>query len=308
MAEEATKKRRRLVLVGDYYDDVKPSVGSMQIRELGENRGDVDVFHSQDLSFSVEGDEMTCYLPDNTYFKASAADKPLWAMDRNNSPRVTYMLERMGVRCFPSSETVRISTDKALAQALMCGTVPALDSVLFFGRKATEADVLSRSGGRYPYVMKTASGHGGTGVRMVNGPSEREELLENQDAPLRHLTQAATERGDDLRVYIIGDEIVGAVLRRVSDGQWQANYAYEPDYLNYELSEDERTMLLAGANLFPEDRGLISLDMLFDGDDLVLCETNTNPAIDALGFIGGADGFFEMYAGKLDAICGADEL
>lgn len=305
---EKQPEGRRIVIVDNYYYGDKPSAFTSVLKAYNEQGAQppLEVFHTRTIWFTLEDDELVCHLPDGTFFSASSSDdeKPMWVMDRSNSNRVSFMLEQMGVKCFPCSYATMIANDKALSHALLADVLSAPDSILMLPRNVDEEEVLAYSGKEYPYIMKTVSGHGGTGVHKVYSSEQREEIVDAaQGKTIRQfITQKACARGDDLRVYVMEDEIVGAVLRKVSEGHWQANYAYEPEYIDYELTDEQKEAIIAAANKFPRNRGLISIDFLFDEGKMILCEPNTNPAIDALAKVGKSDGILEKYIEVLDCL------
>lgn len=299
--------RKGMILVGNYFTSGHTSAASDQFRAIQKMRDDIEVVHSRDLGFSVSDGKLTCHLPDGTSFTNDSPNKPRWVMDRDNTDRVTFILEQMGIRCFPSSETVRISKDKSMSQALLSGHIPSLDGTLIVEREI-DGDVLASRSGGYPYILKTPQGHGGKGVHKIEDPQQMREIVDDNGYKMSSiLTQEMCERGDDIRVYVLGDKIVLAVMRRVRDGEWKANFDFTPEYSEYALSADERKEIEDAVRLFPEDRGLMSVDMLVKDGRLVLCETNTNPAIDAMNEIEKANGFMERYVEWLDKQCEVEE-
>lgn len=301
----AQDTRRGIIIVGEYYYKRPLSAGAAQIAEVAESRDDIDVFFGGDVAFCVQDNELVCVFPDGTTLSRNTPEneKPRWVMNRCNAYRLQYMMELLGIPCFPNSKAILIAEDKSLGQALMTGILPSLDCVVKGTRGMTDKFVSEVVGG-HPYVMKSAQGCGGTDVHMIREPDDFERvILECEyDNKNKIFCQQACKTGDDLRIYIIEGEIIACVLRAVRDGHWKANLKFEPDYSLVEVDDDMRKAVETAAALMGERHGLISIDMLFDDDKPVLCELNSNPGFGALREVGLAEGFLERYIDVLDEL------
>ncbi|WKA56237.1 ATP-grasp domain-containing protein [Planococcus shixiaomingii] len=124
---------------------------------------------------------------------------------RTRRPKAARFLEDRGIYLVNRAEVNRIANDKwqAFQLFLMLG-VPAVPTF----REALD----------FPYVAKTVDGHGGAEVAFV--PSDAEVPHFKSDM----IYQPVVEHVADVRVYVIGDEVVGAV-RRSSDSDFKANYS-----------------------------------------------------------------------------------
>jgi len=76
----------------------------------------------------------------------------------------------------------------------------------------------------YDAVAKKISGHGGEQVFRVKGRYEFEELVAKEGFPL--LLQEYMELvGKDIRVFVCGGEVLGAMVRKAPEGEWRTNYS-----------------------------------------------------------------------------------
>lgn len=84
-----------------------------------------------------------------------------------------------------------------------------------------------------------------------------------------------TRPGQDQRVWVIGGQVLGAMLRRSTDGSFKANISRggngEAFALNPEL-EQLAAQAAAAVNL-----DIAGVDLLFDGSGYSVCEVNSAP-------------------------------
>ena len=141
---------------------------------------------------------------------------PDFAVMRTIRPDFSAVLEAQGVRVFNNAETARVANDKLetfrLAREL---DLPVLDTV---GFTWPERPSLS-----YPCVVKTPDGHGGREVFLVQGDDEMEEVVRQTGKRTFVAQPFCDEPGVDMRVYVLGGEVLAAV-RRTSQSDFRSNF------------------------------------------------------------------------------------
>ncbi|ANU11324.1 alpha-L-glutamate ligase [Planococcus antarcticus DSM 14505] len=124
---------------------------------------------------------------------------------RARRPEVARHLEDHGIRLVNRAEVNRIANDKWQSyQLFLLLDVPTLPTY----REATE----------FPCIVKTTNGHGGSEVWLVDAAEE----IPDTSSPL--IFQPVVQHQADVRAYVIGTEVVGAVKRSSSDS-FKANYS-----------------------------------------------------------------------------------
>ena len=193
------------------------------------------------------------------YLKIAGETIPLpdFAISRVIHPLLSEHLEAMGVRVFNRAKAARICNDKAMTYQLSASAGIRTVQSRFVWRKEIE-DVLSSC--HYPCVVKTINGHGGAEVFLLDSfpPEEILCVLRENDCVL----QPFTGRGEDLRVYVIGGEIIAAVLRKTNEG-FRANYSLGGSVSLYSLNEEETALV---------HRILHLIDLDFAGIDFIIGE------------------------------------
>lgn len=148
---------------------------------------------------------------------------------RVRQPHAARFLEDRGVRLINRAEVNRIANDKwqsyQLFQLLGVPLIPTQKTPLAL-----------------PYIAKTANGHGGKEVWLV----ESEQDVPDTESPL--LYQPVVPHTADVRAYVIGKEIVGAVKRSATDS-FKANYSLGATAERFELTAAQRQDIekIAGA-------------------------------------------------------------
>ena len=113
----------------------------------------------------------------------------------------------------------------------------------------------------YPIVVKEATGRSGKQVHFVQDKVDWEKciaLLETNE----FLIQATNVNlGEDLRVFVVGKEIVGAVLRK-NEKDFRSNFKLGGKAIPYSLSSEQEKLIHKIINHF--DFGLVGIDFLIN--------------------------------------------
>ncbi|MFC7199084.1 RimK family alpha-L-glutamate ligase [Halospeciosus flavus] len=92
---------------------------------------------------------------------------------------------------------------------------------------ALDADILNDSKAKYgeEVVYKTAIGTHGGGTWKISGEENVTPIVGERYAFLQSLIDRDEDRHRDLRIYVVGDEIVGSMRRYAPDNDWRTNVA-----------------------------------------------------------------------------------
>ncbi|WP_438311209.1 ATP-grasp domain-containing protein [Sporosarcina sp. FA9] len=145
--------------------------------------------------------------------------------DRNSEKSRSF--EELGIKVFNRSEVNRIANNKlrTFELATLLG-IPAVPTK----RIQQLSDIT-----KYPVVLKTVDGHGGNEVFLCNTNVQAETFLA-QFSESQLIVQPFIESGArDVRVFVVGDVIVGAVKRTGNDS-FKSNYLLGGSVEQYELA------------------------------------------------------------------------
>ncbi|MFB6172657.1 MAG: RimK/LysX family protein [Haloarculaceae archaeon] len=122
----------------------------------------------------------------------------------------------------PPSATMTAMHKFATAAALADAGLPVPDALLALG-----GDRLNAGRERFgeEAVYKTAIGTHGGGTWKVDLDDPLNPQVGTRQAFLQSLIDPAEDRSHDVRVYVVGDEVVGAMTRYAPEGDWRTNVA-----------------------------------------------------------------------------------
>ena len=196
---------------------------------------------------------------------------------------VLRQLEHLGVSVFNASRSIEAVKDKLYAhQILAQSNLPIPRTMLV--RFPVDIDLVSQQIG-FPCVVKLLAGSYGEGVllsRDAGGFRDLIEFIANMDRSQAVILQQYVSScpGQDLRVWVIGGRVLGAMLRSSTDGSFKANISRGGDGQAYPLNPSIVSLALQCVHAL--DLDMAGVDLLFDGDHFSVCEVNS--AADFAGF------------------------
>ena len=167
---------------------------------------------------------------------------------RCRRPQAARFLEDHGVRLVNRAEVNRIANNKWLSHQLflMLG-VPSIPTF--------------REPQQFPCVAKSVDGHGGTEVEIL----ESAETVIPFDSET--LYQPVVPHTADVRAYVIGDEVVGAV-KRSSDSSFRKNFSLGAEVEKFYLDSIQEIEVLKIARALKADYIGVDFLLLEDGRHL----------------------------------------
>lgn len=208
-----------------------------------------------------------------------------------HSLTVLREFEHKNVKVINSSTSTIVAKDKLLSgQILSCHgvSIPKTMLVRFPVLNVHEyTKEISKEIG-FPCVLKVNTGSFGHGVHLCRTEEEFFSLIQliQTIAPTSQILLQefiATKIGHDLRVWVVGGKVLGAMQRKGADGDFRANISNGGTGSSYPLNDD--IIEIAGQAAAFLGLDIAGVDLLFNGDTFTVCEVNSSP-----GFLG-----FEKY-------------
>ncbi|ARD47052.1 RimK family alpha-L-glutamate ligase [Sporosarcina sp. P33] len=147
---------------------------------------------------------------------------------RDRDPRLSLALERAGYRLFNRARVQEIANDKlrTFELAALLG-IPAVPTF--------RADQLPP----LPCVMKTRAGHGGSEVFLCETAQQAEDVLARYPTEELIAQPFIESSATDIRVFMLGNEVLGAVKRKGAKDSFKSNYTLGGTVEKYTLNETE---------------------------------------------------------------------
>ncbi|OZU90660.1 hypothetical protein CIL03_01375 [Virgibacillus indicus] len=210
----------------------------------------------EDISIGIVANERSIKI------NGKSVSKPAFVVVRIMDPFLSLYLESCGIAVFNPSSISRVCNDKALTHHCISKlNIPMVDTLFFRKNNNPASPPLP-----YPFVAKETMGRGGSQVYYI----EDHKGWENAVSVITDdfIVQSSNVKlGKDLRVFVVGREIVGAVLRE-SDHDFRANFKLGGSAKLYTLSEQEKSMIQKIVNHF--NFGMVGIDFLIGTDDGLL--------------------------------------
>lgn len=196
--------------------------------------------------------------------------------------RLARVLEMRGIRVFNSSKAIEACDDKSLTAILLSHNgipvpktmvAPMSYDLCGYSKQDFLGHVIDVFG--FPVVVKECYGSFGEQVYLFdNEENIRKFLNEIGNRPLIFQEYVANSSGRDIRINVVGDEVVAAMYRRSANGDFRANVTRGGVMSAYAPSENEKEMAIRSVKALELD--FAGVDMLFGDKGPVVCEVNSN--------------------------------
>ncbi|MFZ3576400.1 ATP-grasp domain-containing protein [Virgibacillus sp. DJP39] len=190
-------------------------------------------------------------------------EPPDFAVVRTDEPFLSLHLEELGINVFNSATISQICNNKELTHHHVHNlNIPMVDTIFVDGRQMNDSYKLD-----YPFVAKLSTGHGGNNVHLIENERDWQNQLPDLTSDTVILQSCNVSFGKDLRVFVVGNEIVGSVLRE-NKKDFRANFKLGGSAKWYQLNNDELKIINKIINNFEFD--MVGIDFLFSNSGKLL--------------------------------------
>lgn len=269
----------------------EPSFETLKLIETAKQSGielelhdprQIEIIVTQDDRKSVLLDDKITKLPD-FIFPRMGATTSYFAL------AVIRHLERLGVYSVNSSEAIEKVKDKLFQMQILAEKFPVPKTIMV--KFPVNAEIVEKKLG-FPVIIKTLSGSQGSGVILSHDAQSFEDLgnliqITNPNAEIILQEFISSSKGRDLRVFVIGNRVVGCMERYSTDDSFKANFSRGGGVRAFEVTpEIEQLALSVTAELGLEISGV---DLLFGKDGYMICEVNSSPGFKGMEQATGKD-------------------
>jgi RimK family alpha-L-glutamate ligase len=181
------------------------------------------------------------------------------------------MLDRLRPMLNHPTETMTAMHKFASATALASAGLQVPDALLALSKDRLN-DNLEKYGDEVVY--KTAIGTHGGGTWKIDADGQVNAMVGARQAFLQEFLEHDEERHSDLRIYTVGERVVGAMNRYAPEGEWRTNVALGGDVADAtgELSREVRQMAIRAADVVGLDYA--GVDIVEGEDGYYILEVN----------------------------------
>ncbi|MBA4801872.1 MULTISPECIES: 30S ribosomal protein S6--L-glutamate ligase [Euryhalocaulis] len=202
---------------------------------------------------------------------------------------VLRQFEMMGV--WPLNESVAIgrSRDKLRSMQILARRGIGLP-VTCFAHSAKQADELIEMAGGAPVVIKLLEGTQGIGVVLGETHNSARSVIEAfRGANVQILVQEFIKEagGEDFRIFVVGDKVVGAMKRKGADGDFRSNLHRGGTASTVRITPEERSTAKRAAKAM--GLNVCGVDILRSNHGPVVMEVNSSPGLEGIENATGRD-------------------
>lgn len=190
--------------------------------------------------------------------------------------------EMMDVFSVTGSLAIKRSRDKLRSLQILSKNGVDMPRTVFASNKSSAKDVIELSGGA-PLVLKILEGTQGVGVVLVDSEKAAKSVLDafyGMDVNLLVQEYIEEAGGSDIRVLIVGGEVVGAMKRQGAEGDFRSNLHQGGSASAHKLSRKEKAMALAAAKAM--GLGVCGVDMIPSKRGPLVMEVNSSPGLEGI--------------------------
>lgn len=189
---------------------------------------------------------------------------------------ILHQLETLGTICINNSQSILTSSDKIYTSQILAAYGLPVAKTIYCKKDNINFDLIHQQL-EYPVVVKVVDGTKGNGVYLANNRDEITSLNQTIEAP-HFLIQEyiSTSAGRDIRVVAFHGTVLSVLERNNSKNHdFRSNVALGGEVIP--MDSNPRIDELAREVYNATKIDLCGIDLLFNGDDYVICELNSMP-------------------------------
>ncbi|MFO0955356.1 MAG: 30S ribosomal protein S6--L-glutamate ligase [Candidatus Saccharibacteria bacterium] len=195
---------------------------------------------------------------------------------------VLRQFEMMRAYTATSSLALVRSRDKLRSMQLLARAGVGIPKTVFASQTAEAAETLELVGGA-PVIVKLLESTQGKGVVLAETKKAAKSVIEafnsiNASVILQEFIEEAD--GADIRVIVVGDKIVGAMMRKGQEGEFRSNLHRGGESVPVELSKKEQNMALKAASTL--GLSIAGVDLIRSKRGPLVLEVNSSPGLEGI--------------------------
>lgn len=197
---------------------------------------------------------------------------------------IVRQFEMMKIFTTAKSQAITRSRNKLRSLQVLSKAGVGLPKTIFANHpKNGDVTQLIKLVGGPPVVIKLLEGTQGIGVVLAETTKAARSTIEAFYGLKKHvLVQefVAESKGSDLRAFVVGGRVVGAIKRQSVDGEFRSNIHRGGNAVAVELTPDEEQTAIAAARAL--GLKVAGVDMLSSGRGPLVLEVNSSPGLEGI--------------------------
>ncbi|MFO7846867.1 MAG: 30S ribosomal protein S6--L-glutamate ligase [Balneolaceae bacterium] len=251
--------------------------------ETIENRGHrVTVLDHLKCDIVIEQDNPSIYYKGEMIEGIDAVIPRIGASVTFYGASVVRQFEMMGVPTAVESQALVRSRDKLRSLQVMARSDVGMPKTVFTNYSKEVTNIISSVGGA-PLIVKLLEGTQGYGVVLAPTKKAAESIIDAfHSMKARVIVQEFIQeaKGADIRAFVIGNSVVGAMKRQGKEGEFRSNLHQGGTGQLIRLSKREKQMALTAAKVM--GLSIAGVDMLQSERGPLVLEVNSSPGLEGI--------------------------
>lgn len=195
---------------------------------------------------------------------------------------VVRQFEMMGVYVVNESQAITRARDKLRSMQLLAGSGVGLP-ITGFAHSPDDTDGLIRLIGEPPFIIKLLEGTQGKGVVLAETRKAAESVIDafrNLDAYFLVQEFIGEAAGADIRCFVVGDQVVAAMMRKAKDGEFRSNLHRGGKAAQVEITKEECAVALQAAEIMGLE--VSGVDLIRSKSGPLVLEVNSSPGLEGI--------------------------
>lgn len=215
---------------------------------------------------------------------------------------VIRQFEMMGVFSLNESVAISRARDKLRSLQILSRKGLGLPITGFAHSTKMTQEIIKLVGGA-PLVVKLLEGTQGKGVVLAETSSAAESVIDafrEMDANILVQEFIKEARGSDIRCFVVGDQVVAAMMRTAKPGEFRSNLHRGGTAKVIEITKEEKQAALDATKAM--GLNLAGVDMLRSERGPLIMEVNSSPGLNGIETATGKDvaGMIIEYLERMD--------
>lgn len=195
---------------------------------------------------------------------------------------VIRQFETMNTYSLNSSISITRSRDKLRSLQLLAKEGVNLPKT-GFAHNLNDTDGLIKTVGGAPLIIKLIEGTQGVGVVLAETSKAAESVIQafrglNANIIVQDFIEES--KGADIRCFVVGDKVVGAIKRQAKDGDFRSNIHQGGTASVIKISKEERETAVRAVKLM--GLSCAGVDMLQSNQGPMILEINSSPGLEGI--------------------------
>lgn len=251
----------------------------------------VTILHEHNLYIMYDGQRESLFCSGKPLPKYDAVVvRPSFSSDPSIPASLIRQFELKGYLVINTHSAVHRAKNKIRTlQLLHHYQIPMPKTVVLFGEEQLDV-VMSEF--RYPVILKSAYGSGGSGIFIAESKRSLKPVVEHllkrsKSEPIKIQEYIAEAKGKDLRLFVVGKQVVATMQRSAKKGEFRSNFHQGGSVKGIEPTSEEVKMALDAS--FGLGLDISGVDILRTKKGPVIIEVNSQPGLEGITKATGID-------------------